>query len=574
MQKVLDKIKISKRTILLSDGQIAPEGVVLTCQQDSDCYHFAIENTTSQRYSIREVILFDVLHGLPGDTEFYGEGYTMLSQTAGTLAKPEDLSELTDRKHYRLSGSEGFHTVYGMMSLSDKQESIVLGFSSCRRFIGRFHVNTERLQISLLTEDLILDPGHRWELEELMILSGPDRSSMLSQLAQRIVTHHPRLPFPQVPTGWCSWYAYGTEITPELVISNMAALRANAPDVRYVQIDDGYQPWMGDWLEPSERFPQGLAGLLKQIREMGFEPAIWVAPFIASPNSKLFREHPDWFVMDEHSQPLSSDRVTFKGWRDGPWYMLDGTHPGAQKYLEKVFRTMREEWGCSYFKLDANAWGAMPFGRRYDAKASSIEAYRRGMAVIRQAAGDAFILGCNHPIWPSLGEIHGSRSSGDVNRDWTTVKQIARENLCRNWQNNQLWWNDPDCLLIDPEKFSPAEQLFHSSATIASGGMLLSGDAVMNYSRQQWNVFHRALSQKSKSAVFEDLSLTKGTIRCENETRVVLLNNSDKVQKQTTSLQERVRIIDFWTEEDYGVHEDTYQISLEPHAGRLLKLIP
>ena len=29
-------------------------------------------------------------------------------------------------------------------------------------------------------------------------------------------------------------------------------------------------------------------------------------------------------------------------------------------------------------------------------------------------AGDSFILGCNHPIWPSFGLIHGSRSSSDI----------------------------------------------------------------------------------------------------------------------------------------------------------------
>jgi alpha-galactosidase len=33
------------------------------------------------------------------------------------------------------------------------------------------------------------------------------------------------------------------------------------------------------------------------------------------------------------------------------------------------------------------------------------------MAAIRRGAGDAFLIGCNHPIWPSFGEVHGSRTS-------------------------------------------------------------------------------------------------------------------------------------------------------------------
>ena len=79
---------------------------------------------------------------------------------------------------------------------------------------------------------------------------------------------------------------------------------------------------------------------------------------------------------------------------------------------------MREEWGCTYFKLDANFWGAMHGGRFHDPRATRIEAYRRGMQAILRGAGDGFILGCNHPIWPSFGLIHGSRSSNDIKRTW------------------------------------------------------------------------------------------------------------------------------------------------------------
>ena len=120
----------------------------------------------------------------------------------------------------------------------------------------------------------------------------------------------------------------------------------------------------------------------------------------------------------DDGKPLPADKVTFGGWRRGPWYALDGTNPEVQKHLENVFRTMRQEWGVTYFKLDANFWGAMHGGRLHDPKATRIEAYRRGMQAVLRGAGDSFILGCNHPIWPSFGLIHGSRSSGDIKRTW------------------------------------------------------------------------------------------------------------------------------------------------------------
>ncbi|NIP98251.1 MAG: alpha-galactosidase, partial [Akkermansiaceae bacterium] len=73
-------------------------------------------------------------------------------------------------------------------------------------------------------------------------------------------------------------------------------------------------------------------------------------------------------------------------------YMLDGTHPGARDYLRHVFRTMREEWQCRYFKLDANMWGALPFGRRHDPQATRVDAYRAGMQAIRDGAGEGSFI--------------------------------------------------------------------------------------------------------------------------------------------------------------------------------------
>lgn len=140
-------------------------------------------------------------------------------------------------------------------------------------------------------------------------------------------------------------------------------------------------------------------------------------------------------------------------------------------HLEDLFRTMNREWGCSSFKLDANFWGAMHGGRLHDGKATRIEAYRRGMQAILRGAGEGFILGCNHPIWPSLGLIHGSRSSNDIKRSWDRVAGTARENLSRNWQNGRLWWNDPDAVVLTGD-LGQDEAQFHATVIKATGGMV------------------------------------------------------------------------------------------------------
>jgi len=570
------RIEKSLWRIVLSDSRSCPNDLVVVRQKEGDIYRFLLRNKTGEPQRIKEIILLDIEHKLPAQTPFYGEGYTMLSQTSGTLSNPADIDPLTDRGHYRLPEPQGMRTVYGMMYINGPDgNTVLLGFSSCKRFAGKFNVNSQRIEAVIAAENLSIRAGEEWQLEELVIIEGKQREKILEKFAERININHPRLPWPKVPTGWCSWYCFGANVTAGNVLDNLSAFRAKMPgQIRYIQIDDGYQRRMGDWLESNDRFEGGVQKIIEQIREAGFEPAIWVAPFIASKESRLFNEHRDWFIKDTNGLPLSSGDVTFGGWRQGPWYMLDGTHPEACKYLEKVFRTMSDEWGVRYFKLDANVWGAMPFGSRFDANATSVEAYRRGMAAIRRGAGNSFILGGNHPMWLSLGEIHGCRTSMDVGRSWKAWTRAARENLLRNWQNNRLWWNDPDCLVISKAD-NENELMFHLTATYASGGLVLSGDDVAKYSSKQWDWLKRAASNPGNAAVFEDDKLEVGVIEQGNKKLCVFLNWGQEPVQRSMPLDSKVHVSDFWTGEDMGVHSGQFVLQNMPaRSGRLFIFEP
>ena len=375
---------------------------------------------------IREVVLVSIPHSLSPDTHLYGESFQMLSQTSGTLGQPVDLG-YSEVKHYKIPHPEGATAVTGLLMLSPPgHDSLQFAFTSCDRFIGRFYVREQAIDAVLDTEGRELAPGETWDLEEFQFAAGPARAALLDQLAARINRNHPPLRWTSPPTGWCSWYCFGPRVTATQVLENLDVIAKSVPALKYVQIDDGYQPAMGDWLETGTSFGGDVLGVLARIRERGFQPAIWVAPFIAEAKSHVFQQHPEWFIRDADGHPLPADHVTFGGWRHGPWYALDGTHPEVQRHFENLFRTMRKDWGCTYFKLDANFWGAMHGGAFHDPKATRIEAYRRGMRAILRGAGDSFILGCNHPMWPSFGLIHGSRSSADIKRAWPTFEHVAR----------------------------------------------------------------------------------------------------------------------------------------------------
>jgi len=385
------------------------------------------------------------------NTPVYGEGYSMLSQYSGTIEKIHSISAYDDATHYRLPQKEGFNTLYNMALFNiNESEFVLIGFSSCRKFGGEIRFNPTTLEISLITEGLTLKSNESWVLEDLFIKTSHNREQLLSDFAYEIGKNHSALKCSQFPTGWCSWYCFGPKVTESDILNNMNKIKELNLNLKYIQIDDGYQEYMGDWLSPAKSFPNGIKPLFDKIIENGFEPAIWVAPFIAQKESTIFKSHPDWFIRDDKGDPLPSDDFTFGGWRYGPWYMLDPTNPKAYEHLKYIFSVMRNEWNCKYFKLDANMWGAMHKGLHYDKSASKIESYRLGMQALLEGAGeDSFILGCNAPMWPSIGTVHGNRVTGDICKDFEQFKLIAKEGFYRNWQNNKLWINDPDCVTIE-----------------------------------------------------------------------------------------------------------------------------
>jgi len=220
----------------------------------------------------------------------------------------------------------------------------------------------------------------------------------------------------------------------------------------------------------------------------------------------------------------------FGGWRLGPWYVLDGTNPSVTDYLERLFGRMREEWGVRYFKLDAIFWGMMHGGERHDPAATRVEAFRRGMEAIRAGVGDdAYILGCNHPIWPSLGLVDGSRSSLDIERNWRSVSRTGRENLLRGWQNGRLWWNDPDTLV--QTGLPDNEARFHAALVYATGGAMLAGDDLATLPADKVPVVRSLSRPTGVAAAFDDLSLSVGRIALpDGSVRYAVFNWSDEAR--------------------------------------------
>lgn len=556
----------------------------LVVEWDSDCCKLSLNNPTKEQCSVEELIILEMDMPYEPQTKVYGEGYNKLAQYSGTIDKMEMSGSLGDHEHYRFHKPSDLNKVYNMI-IFDNQ--LLIGFSSCKRFSGSFLFSESVFKICLDLEGISISPNETIDLESLCVIEK-NRNEALESFAEMISLNHERLKWNEVPTGWCSWSVYGPDVTEADVMGNLDAIERSGLKLDYIQIDDGYQPHMGDWLKHTNKFKGGVKQLCHKITDRGYKPAVWVAPFIAEEASDLFIQHPDWFVKDDFGKPLPSSDVSFGGWRCGPWYMLDGTHPKARKYLTHVFKTMREEWGVTYFKLDANMWGALPYGVRYKRNSTCVQAYRMGMeAIIEGAGSDSFILGCNAPMWPSLGLVHGMRITMDNHRSWSTFKLLASECFPRNWQNDRLWINDPDTVLLtnhkldilDPAGTSNEEKklvtddefVFNAVYTLASGGMVLSSDNVMNYTEVEIDRLKRLLPASGVAAVFGDDTYTVGRIDHGDHTIICIFNYTDEVRTYDIMVKTNEKSFDYFTNEQLHVYEKMGgSVEMRPHSARAI----
>jgi alpha-galactosidase len=491
----------------------------------------------------------------------------MLSTTSGTLGTPA-WESYRDAVHYRIPEPADALTAYGMVLLSPPyQGHLLIGFLSCKRFVGAINIWPDRVRVGFDAENISIAPGERWVLDPVILVTSADRDAALAAFAERTARLNQARADSRLHTGWSSWNALGENLHFDEVLANALVVAARATMLDYIQIDDGYQAAMGDWFDARPDFGGTMADLCAAIARVGKKPAVWVAPLIAERNSNLFREHPDWFIKDFAGAPLNSDKTSFGGWRHGPWYGLDGSHPDVQYHLEQVFRRMRSEWGVDYFKLDALFWGALPGGSFHNPRMSRAEAYRSALAAVRRGAGDAFITVANAPLWPTIGFADASRASNDVRSSWSSFKLVGRQNLRRSWMHRRLWVTDPDSIMLGGNA-TENEFRVHWTAVYISGGIFLTGDDLTKARPERLDILQRLGRPTGFKPRVEDERLEFVTT---DGGPLAVFNWDDQPKQIALAASPRSRWQDFWTQRDLAFDRTgACAVALGPRDALLL----
>ena len=296
--------------------------------------------------------------------------------------------------------------------------------------------------------------------------------------------------------GYSSWYNRYQAIDESAIQQDLAGCEKHFPAGSLFQIDDGWEPKVGDWLETDkEKFPNGLTALTKEIHAKGFRAGLWLAPFVCEKDSAVYRNHPDWLL-----------RVDGQPWCCGcnwsSFYSLDIDNPEVIDYLRETFHRVLDEWGFDLVKLDF-LYGAAPFGNERESRAARME---RAMGLLQEMCGEKQILGCGVPVMPAFGVVDYCRVGCDVSLNWDDVwymrlfhrervstKHSIDNTVFRRQLNGRAYGSDPDVFFLREENCKLSQKEKEKLATVNAlfSGILLTSDVPARYSRETVALFEK-----------------------------------------------------------------------------------
>ncbi|MGH9273710.1 MAG: hypothetical protein ACRDZU_03595, partial [Acidimicrobiales bacterium] len=262
-----------------------PDAIEVEWSADAERVTWSVANGSDGPVAVDAVALIARLDGAIEPLQVLRQGYQSWSPTAvATFRVDQDPSRARGAR----SLSIGMHHADWEPAEPDELRSelvtalrdatgsvIVAGFLGGWEHDGTFRVRPARdgsdaieVWIEAYLGGAVLDSTERRELHDVSLAVGEhDPSPLLERWAGALGEIGSARTMAPFQVGWCSWYHYFHAITEADLRSNLARAAAWPFDV--FQLDDGYQPAIGDWLTTNVDFPTSLDGLAAAIAAEG-----------------------------------------------------------------------------------------------------------------------------------------------------------------------------------------------------------------------------------------------------------------------------------------------------------------
>ena len=244
------------------------------------------------------------------------------------------------------------------------------------------------------------------------------------------------------------YYAYGKSNYNQIISDaklqvELAEGIGNKP---FQVVDDCWQKnrCAGPWY-PNRKF-KDMKKLADEIKELGARPGVWVR-LLCNKDRKIKK---DWRIL-----------------RKGKRQYLDPTHPEARAYIKADVERVRD-WGYELIKHDFSTidlFGSFgpDMGDRstkiegwhfYDKTKTNAEIVLDFYRLVKEAAGDMLIIGCNTVSHLSAGLVHIYRIGDDTSGvSWERTRDMGINTLAfRLAQNEAFYMCDADCVGIVKDK--------------------------------------------------------------------------------------------------------------------------
>jgi len=145
------------------------------------------------------------------------------------------------------------------------------------------------------------------------------------------------------------------------------AKQASALGIEMLVMDDGWfghrdsdNSSLGDWFVCEKKINGGLKYLVDEVNKLGMKFGIWFEPEMISPDSELYKAHPDWAIQI-NGMPLTQSREQ---------YVLDYSRKEVRDYIYGLMCKILDSANIEYIKWDMNRQltevgsNALPAGRQ------------------------------------------------------------------------------------------------------------------------------------------------------------------------------------------------------------------